>query len=168
MRRWHRRPSIWGSTGCDLFCKLLRVNVRGCAGTVVDLSGSWRFLVILCRCLTGFDSYFAPASRCSMQYWSTFSEFSHSFHIVWSRVEEAVVPKQRCLLFKAYVHLFTFIYMYMSLPKHMFIQFLFKIDANLLWSIPSLSKHASCSDLIQSWWKPSLTRPFHIWFRRLS
>ena len=42
MRRRHRRPHIWGSAGGDSFCKLLRVNVRGCVGTVVNLYGSWR------------------------------------------------------------------------------------------------------------------------------
>ena len=44
MRRRHRRPCIWGTTGCDSSCKLWRVNVGGCLGTVVDLYGSWRGL----------------------------------------------------------------------------------------------------------------------------
>ena len=54
MRRRHRRLRILVSAGCDLFCKLRRLNVRGCVGTVVDLYGCWRFLTTLCIYSTVF------------------------------------------------------------------------------------------------------------------
>ena len=54
MRRRHCSSRIWGSVGCDAFCKLWWVSVRGCVGTVVGLYGSWRFLAILCRFFTVF------------------------------------------------------------------------------------------------------------------
>ena len=53
MRRRQHRPHIWGSTGCDSFCKLLRVNVRGCyrRWSAWFLAGSWWFLAVLGRSL---------------------------------------------------------------------------------------------------------------------
>ena len=50
-----------GSAGCDSFCKLWRVNVRGCVGTIVDLCGSWHVFVVswplLADCLADSGEY---------------------------------------------------------------------------------------------------------------
>ena len=54
MRRRHCRLRIWGSAGCDSFCELWRVDVRGCVGTVVDLYGFWRALAARGRFLAVF------------------------------------------------------------------------------------------------------------------
>ena len=58
----HHRHRIWGSAGCDSFCKLWWVNGRGCVGTVVYLYGSWRFLAIPLQILDSFFWRFCGAS----------------------------------------------------------------------------------------------------------
>ena len=70
MRRRHGRPCIWGSAGCDSFCKLWRVNARGCVGTVVDLYGSWRFLELLYRFLPFLFGRFCDVCGASGEYYN--------------------------------------------------------------------------------------------------
>ena len=82
---WRRhaacRPRILGSAGCDSFCKLWRVDGRGCVGTVVDLYGSWRFLAdswsLRCVALTSFRKIEFQAERSLLHVsWNLFCKFS--------------------------------------------------------------------------------------------